>query len=270
MTGKLIKNEFKMSSHTMGMIYLAAAVTVGIMALAYAFDISWISVVATIALIIISIIAVVVTFVCVVANFQKTLYGNQGYLSFTLPVTSGQLLASKTIVSFVWMLLSYAVGIGIWIGVYLYSTAMIGDDVMAAIKLMLNLFASLPSATTIKVIVVAIVLVIFIKIVTLIAQLFFAITISNTRSFQKLGVFGPIIMFFAIFLVVTVISAALSNNVPISLLASTNGIELSFSQAMAHSEGIAIGVTGVAFDVITSIFLFMMTSLIMDTKINIK
>ena len=88
MLGKLVKNEIKASAHTMANIYIAALVTIGIMLLAYLVDINWLSGLATIALIFIAIIALIITFVGVIANFYKTLYGPQGYLSFTLPVSS--------------------------------------------------------------------------------------------------------------------------------------------------------------------------------------
>lgn len=270
MIGKLIKNEFKTSAHTMGMIYLAAVITVGLMLLAYLFDIGWISVVATIALAIIGVVAVIVTFVCVVANFQKTLFGNQGYLSFTLPVTTGQLLASKAIVSFAWMLLSYIAGLAIFVGIYAYSTAMIGDNVMTALKLLLNMFADLPSEATIKFVVGALIFLVFLKMIMLIAQLFFAITLSNTRSMQKFGAFAPIIIFFALFIIMSVASTALSNFVPVVLVVSLDGISMSFTESMADSGSIAFGIAGTVFDIVASAFLFVATSAIMDNKINIK
>ena len=72
------------------MIYIVAAVAVALMAASYIADVTWISAIATIVLIAAGFIAVVVTFVSVISNFQKQLYGPQGYLSFTLPVSSGR------------------------------------------------------------------------------------------------------------------------------------------------------------------------------------
>lgn len=270
MLGKLIKNEFKTSSHTMGMIYFSAILVAGIMAIAYLFKVTWISALATVALLAISVIAIVVTFVCVVTNFQKTLFGAQGYLSFTLPVTSGQLLASKTIVSFAWMLLSYAVGIGIWMGVYAYASMMIGEDVKTAFAFIKLFFEGLPSTSTIKAVVVFGLAVIFIRIVVLIAQLFFAITLSNTRSMQKYGVFAPIIIFFAIFILMTVIGAVLSNYIPLSIVADSEGIRLSVSSTMANPEGFTFGLVGTLFNIVAAAALFIGSSSLMNTKVNIK
>ena len=171
MLGKLIKNEFKANIHTIGMIYVVAAAAILIMMAAYIVEITWLSAIATIVLIATGFLAVVMTFVSVVSNFKKTLFGGQGYLSFTLPVTSGQLLAAKTITSFCWMLLSYAVAIGIFIGVYLYATAMIGEDVKMALQMLTSMFEGIPDVNTIKLVIALAALIIFIRIVVLIAQL---------------------------------------------------------------------------------------------------
>lgn len=107
MLGKLIKHEFQSSAHSVMNIYIAAAVALAAMLLSYAVKVTWVGVIGSIALIIIGLICVVITLVAVVTNFNRTLYGAEGYLSYTLPVKSSALLASKAIVSFVWVLLSY-------------------------------------------------------------------------------------------------------------------------------------------------------------------
>lgn len=270
MFGKLIKNEFKGTVHTLGYIYLVALVTVGVMALSYIAKITWISGVATVALIATGAIAIVVTFFMVIVHFNKSLYGNQGYLSFTLPVTSNQLLAAKTIVSFCWMLLSYAVAIGIFIGVYLYATAMVGDDVKAAAKMLLTLFEGIPNKSTIIKIVVIFAIILFIKMVKLIAQLYFSVTLSNTRVMQKLGGFSIVIVFFALFILLTIASMWLTNNVPFSLVVTGDGIYYSTTQSMSESSLFTFGLTGIIFDIIASIALFAGTSILMDSKINLK
>lgn len=163
MLGKLIKNEIKMSAHMMMNIYVAAAVTIGIMLIAYAIDISWLSAMATIALFLIAMIALIITFVGVIANFYKTLYGQQGYLSFTLPVTSGQLLAAKAIVAFLWMIVSYAVSIGIMIWIYDYVTSLIGENNLNMIKTIISMFRSMPGAKAIKGYLVLLVLAVFVQ-----------------------------------------------------------------------------------------------------------
>ena len=270
MLGKLIKNEFKANSHSIGMIYIVAAVAVALMAASYIADVTWISAIATIVLIAAGFIAVVVTFVSVISNFQKTLYGPQGYLSFTLPVSSGQLLAAKAITSFAWMLLSYLVAIGIFIGVYLYATAMVGEDVKMAIDMMMTMFDGIPSKGTIKLVLLLVTLAVFIQIVVLIAQLYFAITLANTRALQKLGGFAAVIVFFAVFIVMQVISVLLSQYVPLSIVLTSEGLFYSTTSTMADPLGLSFGIAGMIFNVLCSAALFWGTAKLMNTKVNIK
>lgn len=270
MLGKLIKNEFKANIHTIGMIYVVAAAAILVMMAAYIVEITWLSAIATIVLGATGVLAVVMTFVSVVQNFKKTLFGGQGYLSFTLPVTSGQLLAAKTITSFCWMLLSYAVAIGIFFGIYLYATAMIGEDIKLAIQMMMSMFEGLPSGDTIKLAIAFIALIIFIRIVVLIAQLYFAITIANTRIMQKLGGFASVVVFFAVFVVMQVIGVLLAQYVPLSVVLTSEGIFYSTESTMADPLGLSFGMAGTIFNVVCAAGLFFATAKLMNSKVNIK
>ncbi len=270
MLGKLIKNEFKANIHTIGMIYVVAASAVAIMLLAYLADVTWISILSTLVLIATGIIAVIMTFVSVVSNFQKTLYGNQGYLSFTLPVTSGQLLAAKTITSFCWLLLSYVVAIGIFVGIYVYATAMIGEDVKMALQMMAMMFEGLPDGATVKSVVAIFALIIFVRIVVLIAQLYFSITLANTRILQKLGGFATVTIFFAVFIVMQIIGVILAQYVPLSIVLTENGLFYSTVSTMANPVGLSFGIAGTLFNVVAAAGLFVATAKLMNTKVNIK
>lgn len=270
MLGKLIKNEFKANIHTIGMIYVVAAAAIVIMMAAFIVKITWLSALATIVLIATGVLAVVMTFVSVVSNFKKTLFGGQGYLSFTLPVTSGQLLAAKTITSFCWMLLSYALAAGIFIGVYLYATAMIGEDVKMALQMITMLFEGLPDGETVKLVIALMALVIFIRIVVLIAQLYFAITLSNTRVMQKLGGFSAVVVFFAVFAVMQIISVVLAQYVPFSIVLTSEGLFYSTTSSMADPLGLSFGLAGTIFNVACAAGLFVATAKIMNSKVNIK
>ena len=263
MLGKLIKNEIKMSAHTMMNIYIAAAVTIGIMLIAYAIDISWLSAIATVALFLIALIALIITFIGVIANFYKTLYSQQGYLSFTLPVTSGQLLAAKAIVAFLWIIVSYAVSIGIMIWIYDYITSLIGENNLNMIKTIISMFRSMPGAKAIKGYLVLLVLAVFVQLA------FLSITFANTRIMQKLGAAGPIVVFFAIFIIAQICNFLLTNYVPITVSPGTDGLVFSFGDAMSTKD-LSFGVTGVIFQFLISIGLFFGTGWLMNHKVNIK
>lgn len=48
----------------------------------------------------------IITIMVLCSQFEKTMYGDRGYLTHTLPVKKGELLASKYIVSVVWCIVS--------------------------------------------------------------------------------------------------------------------------------------------------------------------
>ena len=54
---------------------------------------------------------VVMTFVLMIIRFYKNFLTDEGYLMFTLPVTKGQLIWSKLLVSLVWVFASGVIGI---------------------------------------------------------------------------------------------------------------------------------------------------------------
>ena len=271
MLGKLIKNEFKTSANSVLNIYLAAAITIAIMLLSYVAKIKWISTLSTVALMVISGVAVLITLVAVISNFYKTLYGPQGYLSFTLPVKSSQLLASKAIVSFAWILLSYIVAIAIWVGVYFYAAARIGQDTMTTIKMLLQMFEGMPGEKAIRQLLVFSGVMIFVQITVFIAEVYFAITLANTKHFQKIGMVSAIFIFFAIFIVMQIVIGLLTNYVPITLTVGADGLLLSFTHSMVNSPGgFSMGVTGFIFQIIGSAALFSSTAFLMKNKVNIK
>ncbi len=273
MLGKLVKNEIKASAHTMANIYIAALITFAIMMLGYYIDVEWLSwlpAVATLVMIAIAFISLVVTFIGVIANFSKTLYGPQGYLSFTLPVSSSALLAAKAIVSFFWMLISYIISIAILFGVYMYALSIVGEDNVEMIKMLLNMFSTLPSDAAIKQLVILLVLSVFIQLAFLIAELFFAITFANTRVLQKLGAAGPILVFFAVFVVSQILLVLFTTHAPIIVTPDESGLLFHFGKTMAETGGMAIGISGFLFQIVAAVGLFAATGWLMKHKVNIK
>ena len=274
MLGKLIKHEFKASAHSVLNIYLAAAITIVIMLLSYAVKIRWISALSTVALLIISVLAVVITIIAVIAGFYKTLYGSQGYLSFTLPVKSGQLLGAKALVSFIWILLRYIICIGIFVGVYFYVSAKVGENTVENIKMLLQVFGGV-STKAIGQMIIFFVVSIIMQIAVLIAEIYFSITLANTRAFQKIGAVSAIFIFFGVFVLMQIVTAVLTTYVPVTLyydpLAAGGGLALSFSQSMIQNPtGVNLGLTGLVFEIIAAAALFFTTGWLMKNKINVK
>ncbi len=268
MVGKLIKNEFKAGLHSIAPIYVAAVAAVGFMALALAFKIAWLTAISLVAVIVIALGILIVTLISVVSNFNKTLFRDQGYLSFTLPVTSGQLLFAKALSSFVWILLSYIAVIGIFAGIFLYSSDMVGEENITMIKILVSTVAEIPDTGAVIKVVTFICVRIFLKIVCLIAQIYFAISLSNVRPFQRQSFLPAILIFVVIYGVMNTVSTLLTAYVPLSIIISVQGIELS-TRAMS-AGGMVYGVADIIFEFVMTSLFFYLSSWFMNHKINLK
>lgn len=129
MLGKLIKYDFKSTSRVMWILYLALIVVGALLGLTFRF--SWsdnhplnslglayddsgvmevlTGTLGTIFFLLIQAVGIV-TVVMVIMRFYKNLLGDEGYLMHTLPVKTGELIASKLIISFVWFVFAGIAG----------------------------------------------------------------------------------------------------------------------------------------------------------------
>ena len=94
MLGKLIKNEFKSTAHSMFGVFMAAGITFVVMLLVFLFKVKSLMTLSSVVLGAIVLAVLIITLFSIIAMFNKSLYGAQGYLSFTLPVKSVSLLTS--------------------------------------------------------------------------------------------------------------------------------------------------------------------------------
>lgn len=111
MLGKLIKQEIKITSRTILPMYLCFIVTTLLLKLStvisvghYYFDLF--QVVTGLLYVVLLLGVFLLTYFVIVKRFYNGVFGDEGYLMFTLPVKPGQILNSKLITSFFWLLLS--------------------------------------------------------------------------------------------------------------------------------------------------------------------
>lgn len=138
MLGKLMKHEWKATCR-MGCLMLGAMVFVTLLGwLSFqapmwrslggygSFDgLGWVDVLSFFSLGLYAILAAGVSFCLLIylgVRFYRTMYTDEGYLTHTLPVTKGQILASKLIVSGIWELL---IVLSIYLSVMLIVLSMI-------------------------------------------------------------------------------------------------------------------------------------------------
>ena len=166
MLGKLIKNEFKSTAHSMFGVFLAAGITFVIMLIVFLFKVKSLMVVSSVVLGAIAVAVLVITLFSIVSMFNKSLYGAQGYLSFTLPVTGKQLLAGKTIVSLIWVSISFLFAIAVSVFLIVYWVAQTSDNIKQVIQSiydMLRTMEGMPDPQTALKFIIVIVAVLFIR-----------------------------------------------------------------------------------------------------------
>jgi len=118
MLGRLLKYEFKAMGRVMLPLYgawLAISVLLGFV---IRFDsgrnssmVGIFSAILGILYVVAIVAIVIVTLVMIVDRYSKNLLGREGYLMFTLPVTTGEHIWNKTISAALWTLFSYVVGV---------------------------------------------------------------------------------------------------------------------------------------------------------------
>ena len=275
MLGKLIKHEFKQTAHSVIAVYGVAAAMMVLMLLSYLTDVTWIGVLGSSLLVFTGILAVIMTLVAVLTNFQRSLYSNQGYLTFTLPVKCSRLLLSKVIVSAIWIIISYAALMACFGIVYTYGKIKangVGEGIMSMVG-DFEILSMLPSKGLVIKFLVMIALAILLSIVTFIGYVYFAVTIGNTRRFQGHPMISSIVIFMLIYSVIQGISLKLTYSLPLSIAVSRESVGFAFiSMENAYSEDImfAIGVGGFLFATLAAVGLLFLTGYIMERKVNIK
>ncbi|GAA4653048.1 hypothetical protein GCM10023142_01860 [Anaerocolumna aminovalerica] len=117
MLGKLLKYEFKATSRILIPLYLILLITTGMNRLILLLDIfeGSLMIIPVImkTLFILSVITIFITaFILMIYRFYKNLLSDEGYLMFTLPAKTHQLIISKYLATLTWLLVSIIIIIG--------------------------------------------------------------------------------------------------------------------------------------------------------------
>ncbi|MBQ7547555.1 MAG: hypothetical protein IJT41_11400 [Clostridia bacterium] len=278
MLGKLIKNEFKSTAHSMFGVFMAAGVTFLVMLLVFLFKVRALMILSSVVLGAIAVAVLIITMFSIISMFNKSLYGAQGYLSFTLPVTGKQLLASKTIVSLIWVSISFLFAILVSVFLVVYWVAQTSDNVKQVIQTIYDMLRSMegmPDPQTALKFLIVMVAALFIRALFLIFKVAFSLAIANTKRFQKFNpIFIAILVYIAIFIVLSIgnVSAAY---IPVNLAIGSSGIGLVLGESVIGLPGMEsvfmqMPILGYIFETIICVLLYVATGNIMTDHVNIK
>ena len=273
MLGKLIKYDIRHSARYTAAIYIATLAFVAIAAVALIFNSTWLGVMSCFMLYIAGFASVIVTLVSVIKNFYDTLYGRQGYLTFTLPVKCSTVLLSKFIVSVLWIIVGFLVMAATLFVIFLYAkdkSESVFESFMSAF-IISGISEYLPSGFVVAQALFVIAILAILTVITYVGYVFFVVTVANTGKFQSHPKLFGALIFLGIFSLVNTAGNFLTEKLPLTFNISTDRVFFKFAD-MFSVEGtlLSYGIGGTIFSAIVAAGLLVLTGYIMENKVNIK
>lgn len=102
MLGKLIKHDLNYSKNSFFSIAALMIILAIVATVSFSFSIESIGIISLVAFVIVITVANIMTVVLIFNGYRKSLFGQNGYLFLTLPVSRKSLLLSKTIGALIW------------------------------------------------------------------------------------------------------------------------------------------------------------------------
>jgi len=127
MLGKLMKLELRSTFRQYAALYAAALLLTGLVVGGVLLKSELIAFLALIFYSIMSIVMLTVTVVFIIQRYAKNLFGVEGHFMHTLPTTPGKLLASKTLVSLLWLIVPYFMIFGSYGLLFWAGKTLLGD-----------------------------------------------------------------------------------------------------------------------------------------------
>lgn len=262
MLGKLIKYEFKATMRNFLAIYASLILTgilIGVFMLANVDVGMSLCIFIMVALMI---TLAVLTITVIIKRFSKNLLGDEGYLMMTLPVSAKKIVASKIITSVVYLILSTIVVFLVFVVIMLPSGMATMKEFIRSMGNVWNyMIMNLLSAKDIIINIIITLVIGIVDYISFILVIYTSLSIGQLKTFNKHRTPVAIISFFVINAIISAISDGVSN-----ILESMN--LLTTPQSMSMLNAIS-GYTLIFYGVV-SIVLFMVTSYILEKKLNLE
>lgn len=277
MFSKVIKHDFISTGRIMGIIYIIVAGISAVTLISHyakkAGEMTVAEMLGVSVLLIVSMCMFILTVVVVLNDFQKTLYGEQGYLTFTLPVKSWMILGSKVLVSTVWFVVALAALFGsMWVTVVVLKEEVLGEN-YDLIMSVLSQFSTVNVSAVVISVVIRIILY-FVQFAFFTITVFFTSTIANTRHFQKRSTLWTIVLFIPIAFVVSKVAGFIDDHIVFSLFILDGKLSLVTDSAeytrLLLNGSSPIDIASIFVYFIVGAGIFYATHYIMSKKVNIR
>jgi len=294
MLGKLIKNSLKANAVAVYRVYIAMGVIGLIMLVTLLVDwTKWgdtgiglgliIKIVASSALCISAAIGVIMTLVALIGEFNRSMYGNEGYLTMSLPVKSSTLVLSKWISGSIWVMVSYILLVLCAFLSFIYcmrhSMTVVEDmGIGDTINIIINEISQSAGIVTPPISVILNLGLMYafeggVRICVFVLLCFFAITLGHCRPYSKKGKAGEMIWFFGGAFAITAFAAIVTKLIKIYIVISDTHYTFTLSEnevAAAWKLGFgAYSVTNIYCTIIAAIFLFLLVIRLIEEKSNV-
>lgn len=268
MLGKLLKYELKATSRVFIPLYIAILVVSIVNGLSLNLEILNIQGLATIVLMCLFISLFVITIVVTIQRFNKNLLKDEGYLMFTLPVSSKHLVLSKYLTSLIWTFLSFIVAFLSFTIIFMIPTYKYFDfsyfinefNLLFSNMLNLNILGQF----------LKIILLMIISYTIFIFNVYLALSVGQLPIFNRFRNVSSFIGFLVINLLISYAQNIVSlfvNDASVNIEAIDNINYAISSVTSIVSKGLNIAIV---INLIIILVLFFATTYILDKKLNLE
>ena len=268
MLGKLLKYELKATSRVFIPLYIAILVVSIVNGLSLNLEILNIQGLATIVLMCLFISLFVITIVVTIQRFNKNLLKDEGYLMFTLPVSSKHLVLSKYLTSLIWTFLSFVVAFLSFTIIFMIPTYKYFDfsyfinefNLLFSNMLNLNILGQF----------LKIILLMIISYTIFIFNVYLALSVGQLPIFNRFSNVSSFIGFLVINLLISYAQNIVSlfvNDASVNIEAIDNINYAINSVTSIVSKGLNIAIV---INIIIILVLFFATTYILDKKLNLE
>ena len=222
MLKKLLKYDFRSGFTVMGIFYLVMALSFLLGLLFKQLKVQQLLGGMAAVLLIAGISVIFAAMAIAVVRFHKNLFGAEGYLMQTLPVSKGRLIASKAIMAYV-LLLVGVTGTVLAVAGFLYLV-----DGQTLWDMLVSAFGDMFVPMMIYIAIAALV-----QMAAMIGEIFAAVTLANTRMFIKNNIIFAVVFFFAGNMIVSLLEMAGLFFIPLGLRFSGQGAALTFETTLS-------------------------------------
>ena len=268
MLGKLLKYELKATSRVFIPLYIAILVVSIVNGLSLNLEILNIQGLATIVLMCLFISLFVITIVVTIQRFNKNLLKDEGYLMFTLPVSSKYLVLSKYLTSLIWTFLSFIVAFLSF--TIIFTIATYGDFNYSYFINEFNLLFSNMLNLNILGQFLKIILLMIISYTIFIFNVYLALSVGQLPIFNRFRNVSSFIGFLVINLLISYAQNIVSlfvNDASVNIEAIDNINYAINSVTSIVSKGLNIAIV---INLIIILVLFFATTYILDKKLNLE